>query len=128
MIHEWVGLRFAWLINSDDAGYDRQWLESYVFVAYGLAWIIIVLVFQRQIRQTAWLIFAFTFMSFGVSVGFDLIEFIEFLPSPETQSQKVKVAIIEDLAKLGGSFFALAYAVHVSRDAVRNKFAVAQGM
>lgn len=124
MIHEWVGLRLAWLIQSDDVPYDRQWLETPVFAAYAFAWVGILLVFREQIVRTAWMLLAFAFGGLGLSVVLELQVFVPFVPTSSGNGQAVAMAVLEDMGKLAGGFFALAYAVQVSRRVVRNHFAI----
>lgn len=123
MIHEWVGLQLARWMESDEPGYDRQWLESYVFVAYAIAWVGVVIAFARQILRTPWILLVLTFTAFGISVILDISEFIPFLPDATTRKQRLVTEVAEDLAKLGGTGFALAYALHVARGAVQGLFA-----
>lgn len=122
MIHEWVGLRLAWFIGSENVPRDRQWLESFVFAAYALTWVGTMLVFVREVIRTAWILLALTFVSFGVSVILDLYTFLDFLPNPTTRGQAVFKETAEEMAKLAGGLFVLAYATHVSRNAVRGAF------
>lgn len=122
MIHEWIGLRLAILIGSEDIGLDRQWLESFVFGAYALAWIGISVVFARQILRTGWLLLGLCLVGFAASILFDLYSFIDFLPDPVTYNEQQLFQAIEDVAKLGGGFFALAYALQFGHSAVRGTY------
>lgn len=119
MIHEYVGLRLAWLLEREDVVRDRQWLEAPVFAAYAIAWITLVVVFLRQVVRTAWILIVLTFACFGLSVVLDLYGFLDFLPNPTSHNSRLALTVGEDLAKLAGSFFGLAYAVQVSRQIVR---------
>lgn len=121
MIHEWVGLRLAWLMKSDDVPRDRQWLESVVFVAYGLAWIAIVVVFWKPILRTPWFLLALTLIGFSTSVVLDVYAFIDFLPNVTTQTRALAKAVIEDMGKVAGGFFALAYSVRLVRSILRGQ-------
>lgn len=124
MIHEYVGLRLAWFIGSEDVPRDRQWLESFVFAAYAMIWVSMVVVFAKRILRTAWILLALTFLGFGISVVLDLWGFIDSLPNPSTPRQVLFISIAEDMAKLAGGLFVLAYAVHVARGAVRGVYAL----
>lgn len=119
MIHEWVGLRLAWLIQSDNVPKDRQWLESLVFGGYFLVWIAIIVAFRREIKDSAWVLLALTFGGFGLSVGLDLYNVFDFLPKPKTPTQSIIKEVVEDTAKLAGAFFMLAYSLITSRAVIR---------
>lgn len=122
MIHEWVALRLAYLIESDDPGYDRQWLETPVFAAYALAWVGILVVFSRQILRTAWILLLAAFVAFGASVVIDLWEFIPLAPQPITRPQQVLVNVGEEMAKMAGALFILCYVLNLSRKVVQRGF------
>lgn len=128
MIHEWFGLRLAWLLQSDDVPSDRQWLESYVFAGYGLTWLGILLVFRQAIARTPWLLLALTLVGFGTSVVFDLSDYIGIIPDPGSPGQATAYFVIEDMGKLMGSLFGLAYAICVCRDLVRDRLGSQSGV
>ncbi len=123
LIHEWVGLRLAWLIQSENVPQDRQWLEVYVFLAYALAWGAIIVYFRAQVLRTAWILLALSLASLGVSVVLDMSSYLPLVPSPASGMQTRAMFIAEDMAKLAGGFFLLAYAIHSARDAVRHAYA-----
>lgn len=118
MIHEYIGLRLAWLIGSDDVPQDRQWLESFVYGGYVVVWVGLVVIFRHVLLSTDWLFLVLMFGCFGLSVMLDLQGFLSFFPSPQTAGWVTVYDVSEDMAKLTGGFFALVYAAKTSRSAV----------
>lgn len=125
MIHEWVGLRLAWLIESENVPYDRQWLESVVFGSYGIALATILIVFRKTLLRTPWVLLILSCAGLVMSVMFDMNSFLPFVPSPSGGTEAIVWGVIEDMCKLAGGAFALAFGIRLSRDAVRNGYATA---
>lgn len=123
MIHEWVGLRLAWLIQSDNVPHDRQWLGSAVFGNYGIALGVILIYFRQQIFRTPWILLGLACTGLALSVLIDLNQFLPFVPSPTGGTQGIIWSVMEDMFKLAGGAFAMAYGVRLSRDVIQNRHA-----
>lgn len=119
MWHEWAGLLIAQAIGADDVGSARSRLEAIVFAIMGAVWIVWLVRFRRTILSTEYLLLLAAFAGFGLSVLIDLSGYVFPALEPETVRMRTTVAILEELLKMTGILFMLAYVVRMAAPVFR---------
>lgn len=121
MFHEWAGLAIAETAGMDDAG-ARSRLEGVVFGAYGLAWLAWIGMFRQTIRHTSFILLLLALGCLAASIAVDVGMFLFPRIIPDTPWMPTTLAVAEEMLKLTGILFLLAYAVDASRRALGNVF------
>lgn len=118
MFHEWAGLVMAELAGQDDIAAARSRLEGVVFVAYGIAWLGWAAWFRKSIRVTRYVLIVLAFAGLAMSAAVDVGMFLFPSLIPDTAWMPTTLSVMEEMFKLTGIFFLLAYGVDTCRKAL----------
>jgi hypothetical protein len=120
MFHEWAGLAIAEARGQDEIPGARSRLEGVVFAAYGAAWLAWVRVYWRTIRHTSYILLLLALGGLAMSVALDVGIFFLSELIPDTAWMPTTLAVAEEMLKLTGIFFLLAYGADTSRKVLHN--------
>lgn len=124
----WMALDDLYLVHEELGGVisrmflpsvDRRLLEGIVFAAIGVAWIVLLICYRREILQGPVVLLIVALASLGASVGIDLGEIVITDWVDASEGRVTVVAVIEELFKLGGILVLTLYAGMVARDRLR---------
>lgn len=106
MIHEGIGL---WIAEINDKPERRSTFELPVFLAYGAGWLVWLVRSWRIIFQTRWLFLGLAASGFGLSLTIDLGVFLFPEMIPDTPWMPTTLDVAEELSKMAGILFLLAW-------------------
>lgn len=115
LIHEEIGRELAIAVGSPE---DRSLWEAPVFLMYGIIVLAWLWQFRTRILRTPWLLLLGGLVALGISVTIDIGEFVFPDLAEATPWMGTTIAMVEDLAKLGGLFLFMAYTVVIGRHVI----------
>ena len=121
MIHEWLGLAISRLIGVENEYHGRTRLEGVIFVLYGVIALAWIWRHRATLARHEPAIFAAAAGCFALSAGVDIAGSLLDGVFTAGGAMETARAYAEDMLKLAGILFMLAYVFRVARAALRTE-------